>query len=277
MKSLFIVGLPKDIATRIYKAANTNDFTVSSINADLSEASRLRLLPHDHAAIHSLNTYIEQQPYSDAHILVLRYAPLPSAVIDTLSAIEELGAKVENLAAGKDGWPRFGTVVDQIFLDLLYKAFEIKYFPKKESSVTDYFEALANVNKQLIITSGSLATCNKVIPQRKKFMFDAADSLVDIIAKNGNVGDLDQHFQKWSVLHAQTGPINAKLTIFRAGKEIYNQEKSTHLKQGDGTSPQGAPRIYYHALYIDKISHIGLLYAGPHPTEDLKLDRKHHY
>jgi hypothetical protein len=51
---------------------------------------------------------------------------------------------------------------------------------------------------------------------------------------------------------------------------LFQQSSQTHLKQGDNTTPASAARVYYQLVSTTTTSYVALMYAGTHPSADLK-------
>lgn len=276
MTKLFVVGLPKAIRKKITSDAKANDIEVDCILADVDGSGRLQLVPFETDAIYAVSAYIDSlQSYSDGNILVLPYALLSEGVTEELQTLAGLGGKVTFIKGRQDGWPRFNGSPDQPFLDLLIESFATAYFPKKPPTPSEYFASLSAANPKLLITAGSLDHCDKVASHRRKFIMQCADAFADFLGVNGQIGTtIEAYFKERKLDHAQSGGINTRLRLMRADKAVYAETRNTHLKQGEKTTPQAAPRVYYHALELDAHSYIGVTYAGPHPESDIA--RIHH-
>lgn len=268
---LFIIGLPKAISNRIKDEATTNGIEIGCILADVTPSGKLQLVPFETDLIYSVETYINSlENLEDGNVLVLPYALISSKMKVELETLTDLGGTVTFIKGKQDGWPRFNGSPDQSFLDHLLKAFETYYFPKKPPTPSEYFTSLSVANPRLLITSGSLDCCDRVAPQRRKFIIKCADAFVELLCSNGQIGTvLKGYFEVRSLDHAQSGGIKTHLCLVRTGQNVYSETRQTHIKQGDNTKPQAAARVYYHALLLDELGYVGLLYAGPHPSNDI--------
>ena len=276
MASVFIVGLPTSLLKRFNALAERGRLEVGSILAALGAEGYFRLSPDPDQAVHELSAYADTlAAYTDAKVLVLPYAPIPSSLRDELGFLEEHGGSIARFSAGKDKWPK-ATVSefnDQFFdgvLDIL-----VGYlFPQgepKELLPSEYFVAASERQKNILIPGGSIALCDDVARHRYKFMRTAADAL-EKLAAGGLEGTLEDFFRSFEILHAQSGGIFAELEVFRAGKLQHQGGCHTHLKQGDGTKQIAAARIYYYRFDMGK-PYVAILYAGPHP--DSNVSRQH--
>ena len=66
----------------------------------------------------------------------------------------------------------------------------------------------------------------------------------------------------------QVPTITATLKLHKAGL-VSTHECHTHLKQGDNTTRIAAARVYYCTFTLVEKPYAALLYAGPHPDEDV--------
>ncbi len=267
MTTLFVVGLPKALSTRLIALARANKVHLTCILAEVNDAGKLQLVPFDVNAIYAVDGYISSlDNYEDGSILVLPYVSLSDSVLAEITALEELNAKVTYAEPSDGAWPRFNGSPDQPFLDKLYGAFVAEYFPSRPQTPSQYFSSVAERTPRLLITNGALDLADKVIPQRKKFIMSCADAFADIVSANGKVGTLEDYFAGRALIHAQSGGVDATLCLKRADVSVYSETRNTHLKQGDNTSPQGCPRVYYHSLFLGEDNYVGVIYAGPHPA-----------
>ncbi len=268
MPSLFVIGLPKGIATRVVSGAATNAFNIESILSDRNDAGELQLVPTELTAIYPLQVYTQDKALETINVLVLPYTKIPQNLRDELEVLEECGGTIEWTTRGKDGWPRLGGAPDAGFLDNLFKTFQEKYFPNKAPTPSEHFRALAQSNARFLVTDGSLDECDDVPNHRRKFLIRCADSCSELVELRIEES-LENYFEKRGLTHAQNGKEKGTLTITKGGKEVYGETRETHLKQGDNTSRQNATRVYYHYLSIEKFQYVGILHAGPHPTGDM--------
>lgn len=268
MDSLFVIGLPKGMETRLVSAALTNNVAVEYILSAVNDAGKLRLIPTEHTAIFPFQAYTQGKEPTDLKVLVLPYAPIPQNLEDELDAFEAVEGLVERPERGKEGWPRLGDKVDDGFLNSLFKSFQEKYFPQKPLTPSEHFSALAASNNRFLVTDGALETCDDIPKHRRVFLINCADSCHELL--DGEVGvPLEQFFKERGITHAQNGREKGTLTIWRDGTKVYGETRETHLKQGDNTNARNATRVYYHYLAIGEAHYVGILHAGPHPTGDM--------
>lgn len=275
---MFVLGLPSNLRTRLEKAVNTNGIQIATVVAGIGKEGTLQLFPSPEDAVLALRAYYDEfgDKYEDAFALILPYAPLPDALRQELLILEDIGAEVVFAVAGNDGWPAplpKRARPDTTFLNAIFKQVSREVFgeddehdPKQPST---YFQAIAEKNPGIIITRGSLDTCDQVAAHRYAFLRLAADAFADFVTKKGQVGRIDAFFRSLGLDHAQSGGVNATLTVLKDGSRVYQRTTNTHLKQGDHTTPQAAARIYFHEFFMDEECFVAILYAGPHPENDI--------
>lgn len=273
MARVFMIGLPTLVRHRVEAEAARRDLEVLNIAAGVGNAGTFKLLPHDNQAIYRLQEYVESEAdnYGGCFVLVLPYAPLPDDLIKELAVLEEFDATVIRPTPGGAGWPSKSSARrrDQAFWDALHVAItaQLPGEALQLQAPSDYFQSLAAGNPRLIITPGSLESADDVAGHRYEFLRRAADAL-DQYARSGSGGRIDAFFARHGLDHAQSGGITATLRLHRAG-EVSIHECHTHLKQGDKTTRIAAARVYYYAFPVDGELYSALLYAGPHPDEDV--------
>lgn len=275
MSHAFIIGLPLPLRLRVETAAQGQGVFISSILAGVAKEGGLRLLPHSNVAAAKLGEYISAlENYQDAKVLVLPYTNIPDDVKDELSALKELSGDATYVFAGKDGWPQYThkTKLDEAFLNEIFRCIKELFFPGPAAPAvrpSQYFERVAEENGRLIITDNSLANCDEVAPHRYKFMIRAADALSLFLSDSDATGRIEEFVGNKGLIHAQSGGIRTTLRVMREGHCIHSETTQTHLKQGDHTTRPAAARVYYQLFSIENRQHIAILYAGPHPEDDL--------
>lgn len=275
---MFIIGLPVQIRAKLEADAKKKGIRVTSVLAEIGRKGTFRLLPDPTEAVHKLRAYFDQfgARYEDIFVVVLPYAPIPRDVEDELYALDELGAEIVYVKTGNDDWPTIAKNErpDTPFFNKVYYLLLAEIFITDELLPSDYFRSMAERNQNLIIAKDALDTCDQVAEHRHDFLRKAADAFFGLVDKNGNVGQRDAFFQSFGLEHAQTGGISTTLTISRDGKTIHHKTANTHLKQGDKTTRQAAARIYYHEFLVDKQYYVAILYAGPHPDDNISYEHE---
>ena len=273
-----MIGLPTQVRLRLEAAAGLRELELLSVPAGVGKAGTFKLLPHEDEAVYRLHDYVdgEDQNYAACLIYVLPYAPLPRDVDEELEILEELGARIVRPMPGEAGWPSKSSAKrrDQAFWDTLYAAIAAALPGEalQRQPPSAYFQSLAANNPRLLITTKSLEYADDVAEHRFDFLRRAADAL-DLYAREGSGGRIDAFFARSGLDHAQSGGITATLTLHKGGEVVLTHACNTHLKQGDNTTRISAARVYYHAFMLDGHPHAALLYAGPHPDDD--LEREH--
>ncbi len=268
-----IIGCPSTLVKRIQAAAERCGAELHLVLAALGAQGYFGLVPHDSHACGELNAYLDNLPsYGDAVVFVLPYFPLPTDLKETLKTLEDLGGVVFRIKAGAANWPIATGKLNAAFVELVAKALLAALFPSgvpRELSPSAYFQAIADRQPRLHIPLKALDECDKVAVHRFKFMRSAGDAMESFLT-TGSAGRIDAFFEKWGLSHAQSGGVLANLKIFRKSSCILNESVHTHLKQGDKTTPTAAARIYYHHYKIEESTCVAILYAGPHPDENVK-------
>lgn len=281
MGAVFIVGVPVDTRKRFIADAVRGSLRVETVPAALGDEGYFRLKPTPEAALHALNAYMDElADYKDATVLVLPYTPLPDDLKTELKCLkDEIGADVTFIKAGEDGWPKatVGGFGDS-FHEAVYAALVRRYFPEgkpKLLSPSECFEALAKRCSNIIIPGSSIALCDKVAPHRHKFMRTAVEAFEELATDGLDGLTIEDFFSSYKLKHAQSGGIVAGIQLFKTGQEqpVFSSYTHTHLKEGDGTTPVAAARIYYHHFDYEKTIYLAILYAGPHP--DTNVTRQH--
>jgi hypothetical protein len=274
MRKVFIIGLPKAIRGQVEAVAKTHDTLIKSVLADKGErAASLRIVPYPERAIEDLQTYADEyNNFSDALVLVLPYAKLPPNLNDELDTFESLGGTVERPRQGENGWGKFPkTQLDKSFYDSVVRSITQTLFPKTEQIPSEYYRDIASRNTQFLIAEGALQSCDEVAGHRYDFLISVADALHQYVINGGSHGRIDAYFNELGLEHAQSGGINATLQVIEKGNCVHKHTTSTHLKKGDKTTRIAAARVYYHNFIHNGRLYIAVLYAGPHPDNDIDL------
>lgn len=270
---MFIIGLPKPIHRRIEAEALRNNLRLKSILCDIGKEGTLTLLPYPKQAIYDLRSYIDAlEDIDDAYIIILPYTQIPNDLDIELGTIEDIGGTTIRTIQGENGWEKLKTrKPDTTFLNAVYQRLLQELIPAQEELPSDYFRATSEANPRLVFTENVFGTCDQVAIHRQNFLKNAADAFAEIVNKNGKVGRFDTFFSNLGLEHAQTGGIQTSLKVNKGVGCIYDKTSTSHLKQGDKTTPQAAARVYYHAFLHEELYYIIVLYAGPHPDADISL------
>jgi hypothetical protein len=133
MDSLFVIGLPKGMETRLVSAALTNNVAVEYILSAVNDAGKLRLIPTEHTAIFPFQAYTQGKEPRDLKVLVLPYAPIPQNLEDELDAFEAVEGLVERPERGKEGGLAREIRLTMVFLTASSRAFRRNIFRKSRS------------------------------------------------------------------------------------------------------------------------------------------------
>ena len=278
MGAVCIVGLPTQLLKRFKAAAAARQLEVDCILVALGESGYFRFTPEPDQAVEFLRGYADDLPsYDDARIVVMPYAPLPDALKDDLAFFEGdvEGASVVRIKQGVEGWPK-ATVgeFDISFFASVLQALAAQLFPgappPKATLPSERFRELARNNAKILIPPAVLADCDSVLPSRYKFMLAAADAFEKFIVEGTDGKTAEEFFRALKLKHAQSGGIVAEINVVRKGTSEHRGSTQLHLKQGDGTTANGAARIYYYEFELGKATYLAILYAGPHPHANVQ-------
>ncbi|MDH0569423.1 hypothetical protein N7671_19985 [Pseudomonas oleovorans] len=274
-----LIGLPRQLRRRIEQSLEGRGISPSTIIADLDRTGKLQLKPKPELAISYLRDYYEsvETGYPDAEIYVLPYAPIPQDVEDELCALEDLGAQIVEFEMEVEGWPYLHLKrpkINEAFLDSVAEALIKGVVDNDEPPPlpSECIRQATERNRDLHVVGNGIDLCDEIAPLRHGFVRESIKAFSELIALNGNVGNLDEFFRARGLHHAKTGGIATELEIMIDGQFVRKETHHTHLKSGDKTRPQAAARIYYQLLMHEDVFRVFLLYVGPHP--DANVTRK---
>ncbi len=276
MKTICLVGLPAPLLKRLTPAVERAGTHFLAILAAHGKEGTYQLKPHPSDALNQAYAYVDGlSSYEEGVFVVLPYAPVPDDLFDMFKTFEnDFSGSVNYVDAGVDGWPE--EIQSSVFLDELFSKINQLLFPNgapAEILPSQYFKKIADRCNGIIIPQGSLDLCDGVARHRYKFMREAADAFEAVMAGESNGGRLEQFFKQLGLTHAQSGGITAQLEVRENSIVVHKGDSQTHLKKGDGTTPQAAARVYYY-MFEYKAKYLAVLYAGPHPESD--CSRLHH-
>lgn len=276
MSAVFVIGLFRSLQRKFDADCKRNGLRNSKVLADIGAKGTLTLLPIENDAVYALRSYLDGlDDYAEAHVLVLPYAPIPNNLEAELEALIECGGTVIRGADGQDGWPALAPK-KRPDTSLINAAYSRLWQAMPALAVvqvilpSEYLRQVADANSQILICEDIYATCDQVAAHRYDFIKRSVDALVEFVS-DGSDGRIDAFFRAKGLDHAQTGGINATVEVFCDGESIYKHTSSTHLKQGDKTTPEGAARLYYQSFVYQGKTYAVILYAGPHPERDVRL------
>lgn len=272
MSTVFIVGLPKSLRKRLESAFAHHGLFVKSICSDIGNKGSFVLLPVGQDPIHAFNAYLDSVEITQATIIVVPYADLPPKLIEDISAGIDLGIKVYD--QGDLEWPKLARKQkpDTAFYNEIFKLICDVCLPKsnEEVSVSDYFRNAAKDNNRILIHDSVFKNCDNVAPHRIKFLKDSIDAINELMVTTLE-HRVEEYFSRRGIEHAQSGGISIKLKVSDHLGSLLKQDDdiNTHLKKGDKTDKYSAARLYYHMFDIQSVTYAAILYAGPHPDDDI--------
>lgn len=217
MPSICVVGIPVQMRARFEATANQRQVAVTSVIAAVGKEGRLEFRPDRDQAVDTFRSYFDGLCDEElGRVIVLPYTPLHVAITDEVQVLAELGSEVVWVEAGVDGWPAQPPLggLNQQFLDQLYAAL-VRLLPADQAEQmppSAYFQRAAAQSPRLIIIDGALDLCDDVAKHRYKFMRRAADAF-EAFLRDGSGGRIDAHFAEFGLGHAQSGGVDAKLTV----------------------------------------------------------------
>jgi hypothetical protein len=281
MSRVFIIGLPKIIRNRVETALKASGLFVKSILVDRHRKHDvLTLLPDVSQAPGILRAYYDAlDSYDLARVYVLPFADIPDELERELDVLEDLGGEIVDFLMGEEGCPiveRANPKLDQAFQDAVVKLLIEEIVGVQEVILPSaHIQSVLERTPTLIPLGDALSLCDEVAPGRYPWVVNAIDALVEVIHAKGQVGDFEAFFAQRNIIHAQSGGITISLDVSKPRTASLQIKCNTHLKKGDGTTPQSAARLYFHAYGGEPDYYIFLLYVGPHPDRD--ISRRHQF
>lgn len=233
----------------------------------------MSFVPYEAQACADLNLYCDSTPWSQLQIMVLPYVAIGSDLIDTLKILKAEGASVFSPTPGKGSWPSLskdGRYSDS-FNESTLGAIREHLNWQGQVLPSERFRRSAARYENYLVLSGALDQCHEVDRSRFRFLYKSSDALEELCRKRGEIGrTLFQFFEEKGLDLATTGGITTTLRLVRQGRQIgAPKESQNHLKEGDGTTPQAAARVYFQYLGAREQFKLALFYVGPHPTDDI--------
>lgn len=281
MSRVFIIGLPKVIRNRVETPLRASGIHLRSILVDRHKKHNiLTLLPDLSQTPGLLRDYYDGlESYDLARVYVLPFVELPDELERELDILEELGGEITDFKMGEGGCPSLSRVnpkLDQAFQDTVVKLLLDELVePQQVILPSVHLQAVLQQTPTLLPLGDAISLCDDVAPGRYAWVINAINALVEIVQAKGHVGDFETFFAQRKIIHAQSGGITVSLDVTRPKAAPQQIKCNTHLKKGDGTTPQSAARLYYHAYGGDPDYYIFLLYIGPHPEKD--ISRRHRF
>lgn len=270
MRKLCIVGLPEKLKNQANSEAKRRDASLTSLYVGKHPRNDcLWFIPNPEYAKSILDRFTESlEDLEDGIIYVLPYVPIPSEIQGELQAFEELGGSVQRVDAGRRRFPELlSGLPTEPFLKQLFAG--VSRLLATEEIPSESFLALAQRDSRFVVTKGSLDTCDAVPRLRYQFLYRCVEAFEDLL-QSSTGQRWDQFFEGQGLTHAQSGGITTTLEMHMPDGEVRKQSSQTHLKQGDGTTPASAARVYYQLVSTPTATYVALMYAGTYPSGDLK-------
>src|SRR3546814_14735307 len=107
--------------------------------------------------------------------------------------------------------------------------------------------------KDYVIFDAALDRCDEVHVSRHGFLKQSSTLLEQFCRKKGRLNQtLSSLFQAQNITLAQSGGMQTTIRLVKNGRQLGQALTSNlHVKDGDGTTPHAAPRIYFQHLDKD--------------------------
>lgn len=273
--SVFIIGLPAAIRARLIAEARRNDARLGfALAAPHKKSGILNFVPYEAQACADLEAYCDdEEDWSQLEIIQLPYVAITSDLAEVVEIFREVGAKVVSPTPGTARWPatsadgRYGVN----FNSDVYAAILEHLKWRGRALPSERFQRSADRYADYLIMAGALDSCDEIDPVRFRFLYDSGEALEEFCRKRGVMGKpLFHFFEEKGLDLATTGGITTTLRLMRNGRQLGSAyDSQNHLKDGDGTTPQAAARIYFQYLDKDGQFRLLLFYVGPHPDSDI--------
>ncbi len=123
----------------------------------------------------------------------------------------------------------------------------------------------------LVLAAGALNEANNIDAVRHAFVARSARGLAKLAASGSGGLPLADFFQAEQVQFANSGQVRVEVEVFRCGALVATTTTEFHLKQGERTTPERAPRIYFCTVDIQARTYVLVLRCAPHPTASFKV------
>lgn len=274
--TVFVIGLPNALRQRVEAVARRHDVNLGLAVTAIDRRGHLVFVPFEGQACADLETFSQGCNWDHLKVVVLPYVPLGTQLQETLEVLHENGAQLVVPAAGIDGWPVTSTphALGGNFQDELFDALCSVLAWNPEIPPSEYFRKSARRLKDYVIFHDALDRCDEVHASRHGFLRQSS-SLLEQFCRNK--GRLDQTLASLFLAHnitlAQSGGMQTTIRLVRNGRQLGQALTSNlHVKEGDGTTPQAAARIYFQHLDKDAQFRLFLLYVGPHSEHLIDKD-----
>lgn len=266
--TVFVIGLPVPLRGRFVAVARRQQTEAGFALTGIDKRGQLVFIPFEAQASADLDAFADGCNWERLTVIILPYVPIGARLQASLEVLHDNGARLIAPAAGVDGWPVTGPAqpLGGTFNDDLFEVLcgALGWNPAVPPS--EYFLKVAQRLKDYIIFNGALDRCDEVHASRHDFLKQSCTLLEQFCRKKGQLNQtLASFFQAKNITLAQTGGMETTIRLLRDGRQLGEPLVSNmHLKDGDGTTPQAAPRIYFQHLSKDDQFRLFLLYVGPH-------------
>lgn len=274
--AVFVIGLPNALRQRFEAVARRHNVDLGLAVIATDKRGRLVFVPFEGQACADLEAFSQGCNWDHLKVVVLPYVPIGAQLQESLEVLHENGAQLIAPAAGIDGWPVMGAphVSGGAFNDELFDALCAALSWNPEIPPSEYFLKAARRLRDYVIFDNALDRCDEVHVSRHGFLKQSSTLLEQFCRKKGRLDQtLASFFQVHNIELAQSGGMQTTIRLIKNGRQLGQALTSNlHVKDGDGTTPQAAPRIYFQHLDKDEQFRLFLLYAGPHSDHVIDKD-----
>jgi len=277
--TVFVIGLPSQLRQRFLAVAQRHEVEPGFALTGIDKRGQLVFIPFEGQASADLEAFSDSCNWDQLQVVVLPYVPIGSKLQECLDVLHVNGAQLMEPAAGAGGWPTAGVQQAQSvnFNDDLFDALCAALGWSHEVPPSDHFLKAARRLKDYVIFGDALDRCDEVDNSRHSFLKQSSALLEHFCRKKGRLNQtLASFFEAKSITLAQSGGLQTTIRLVRDGRQLGGPLISNlHLKDGDATTPQAAPRIYFQHMEKDDQFRFFLLYVGPH--SDHVIDKSYEW
>lgn len=274
--TVFVIGLPNALRQRLEAVARRHDVDLGLAMIAINKRGHFVFVPFEGQACADLESFSQGCNWDQLTVVVLPYVPIGTHLQESLEVLHENGAQLIAPAAGVDGWPVTGTphALGGNFHDELFDALCLALAWNAEIPPSEYFLKAARRLKDYVIFDDALDRCDEVHVSRHGFLKQSSTLLEQFCRKKGRLNQtLSSLFQAHNITLAQSGGMQTTIRLVKNGRQLGQALTSNlHVKDGDGTTPHAAPRIYFQHLDKDEQFRLFLLYVGPHSDHVVDKD-----
>lgn len=270
--AVFIIGLPLPLRQRLLAVAQRHDVKLGFALTAMDKRGQLVFVPYEAQATTDLEAFCDHCDWDRLKVVILPYVPIGSKLQECLDVIHVNGAQLIHPTVGADGWP--ATNVQQAqganFNDDLFDSLCAVLGWSNEVAPSEYFLRSARRLKDYVILGDALDRCDEVHESRHNFLKQSSALLEQFCRRKGQLKQsLESFFASKGIELAQSGGLETIVRLVRGRRQLQKLTSNLHLKDGDATTPQAAPRIYFQHLDKDDQFRLFLLYVGPHSNHEI--------